>query len=321
VFLAWRSEVGPLPEPLVLRLPLCAPHAAPLSVACWWPRGQERAHWASLQRYILERPGCHPMLWLPRQPAGQQATAVYLCSASSAEAAAAVLICALLQPFTSEARNPVARSANQSMQLHVYQLARQAAGLPLQPWHHASRSLLPELSYGHEHVFGRSDAVRYRCFDYGELAAAIGRHHRALLDAWRPVELIADEAGDYELVQQSQEQIAERRAAEHREHRERLVAWEAQRAEEARTAEERRQLHPRVDEWPPSAELLRELVWSMPTTAVANEFGVSDVAVGKLCARLGVEKPPRGFWRKVEAGLIRHPQGRPPPSTSGSCRK
>jgi hypothetical protein len=260
------------------------------------------------------------MLWLPRQPAGQQATAVYLCSASSAEAAAAVLICALLQPFTSEARNPVARSANQSMQLHVYQLARQAAGLPLQPWHHASRSLLPELSYGHEHVFGRSDAVRYRCFDYGELAAAIGRHHRALLDAWRPVELIADEAGDPELVQQTREQLAERRAAEDRERQKRFADQEAQRAEESRKAEERRQLHPRVDGWPPSAELLRELVWSMPATAVANEFGVSDVAVGKLCERLGVAKPPRGFWRKVEAGLVPHPRGRPPrfPSGNGS---
>ena len=31
---------------------------------------------------------------------------------------------------------------------------------------------------------------------------------------------------------------------------------------------------------------------------VAKELGISDVAVGKLCARLQVPKPPRGYWKR-----------------------
>ncbi|MDK1389974.1 hypothetical protein QN224_32130 [Sinorhizobium sp. 8-89] len=53
-----------------------------------------------------------------------------------------------------------------------------------------------------------------------------------------------------------------------------------------------------------SREELFALVWEKPTQQVAKDLGVSDVAVGKLCARLQVPKPPRGYWAKVEAGEI-----------------
>lgn len=49
-------------------------------------------------------------------------------------------------------------------------------------------------------------------------------------------------------------------------------------------------------------EELFAMVWERPTQAVAKELGVSDVAVGKLCARLQVPKPPRGYWARIEAG-------------------
>lgn len=51
-------------------------------------------------------------------------------------------------------------------------------------------------------------------------------------------------------------------------------------------------------------EDLEIMVWSYPTTHVAKILGVSDVAVGKRCKALGVTKPPRGFWAKVNAGLL-----------------
>lgn len=44
-----------------------------------------------------------------------------------------------------------------------------------------------------------------------------------------------------------------------------------------------------------SREELFAMVWEGPTQAVAKELGVSDVAVGKLCARLQVPKPPRSY--------------------------
>lgn len=49
-------------------------------------------------------------------------------------------------------------------------------------------------------------------------------------------------------------------------------------------------------------ERLFELVWSKPVTEVARELGVSDSAIGKLCRKLEVPKPPRGYWRRVATG-------------------
>ena len=52
----------------------------------------------------------------------------------------------------------------------------------------------------------------------------------------------------------------------------------------------------------PSREELFALVWERPATEVAKELGISDVALGKLCRRLQVPKPPRGYWARVQAG-------------------
>ncbi|MBK1667036.1 hypothetical protein CKO28_03125 [Rhodovibrio sodomensis] len=56
---------------------------------------------------------------------------------------------------------------------------------------------------------------------------------------------------------------------------------------------------------------LTRLVWSKPTMEVARDLGVSDVAVNKACRRLDVLKPPRGFWARVNAGHLPHPEGTP----------
>jgi hypothetical protein len=51
-----------------------------------------------------------------------------------------------------------------------------------------------------------------------------------------------------------------------------------------------------------SREALYKLVWSKPCRAVAKELGISDVAVGKICHKLEVPKPERGFWAKKAYG-------------------
>jgi len=43
-------------------------------------------------------------------------------------------------------------------------------------------------------------------------------------------------------------------------------------------------------------------VWAEPVTTVAKRYGVSDVAIHKLCKRLEVPVPPPGYWAKVKAG-------------------
>ena len=55
-------------------------------------------------------------------------------------------------------------------------------------------------------------------------------------------------------------------------------------------------------------EDLFEVVWSEPATSVAKHLGISDVALGKLCRRLQVPKPPRGYWARKQAGKsVRRP--------------
>jgi hypothetical protein len=57
-----------------------------------------------------------------------------------------------------------------------------------------------------------------------------------------------------------------------------------------------RRLHSR--KFAVEAEELEQLVWLMPTTEVAQLFGVSDKAIEKRCKLLGIPKPPRGYWTK-----------------------
>jgi hypothetical protein len=51
-----------------------------------------------------------------------------------------------------------------------------------------------------------------------------------------------------------------------------------------------------------SREQLYELVWSKPMQYLAKEYGVSDRAIAKLCARKQVPVPPRGYWAKKNSG-------------------
>jgi len=57
-----------------------------------------------------------------------------------------------------------------------------------------------------------------------------------------------------------------------------------------------------------SRDELYELVWSTPMNALAARYGVSDVALAKLCRRRQVPVPPRGYWAKKRSG---RPVGRP----------
>lgn len=48
----------------------------------------------------------------------------------------------------------------------------------------------------------------------------------------------------------------------------------------------------------PSKEELEKLLWEKPTTKIAEQYDVSDKAVGKWAKSYGIEKPPRGYWQK-----------------------
>ena len=51
-------------------------------------------------------------------------------------------------------------------------------------------------------------------------------------------------------------------------------------------------------------EELRHLVWEIPTTQIAALYGVSDKAVEKRCKVLGIAKPPRGYWARIDREML-----------------
>jgi hypothetical protein len=59
-------------------------------------------------------------------------------------------------------------------------------------------------------------------------------------------------------------------------------------------------------------EELYERVWSAPTTKLAKEFGISDVALGKICKKLNIPKPYPGYWQQLAVGRRVHKEKLPP---------
>lgn len=49
----------------------------------------------------------------------------------------------------------------------------------------------------------------------------------------------------------------------------------------------------------PSKEELEKLVWSISCSQLSKKLGVSDKAIEKRCKKLGISKPPRGYWAKL----------------------
>ena len=50
----------------------------------------------------------------------------------------------------------------------------------------------------------------------------------------------------------------------------------------------------------PDFEFLSKRLWEVPTTKISKELGVSDVAISKHIKKLGLSKPPRGYWAKLK---------------------
>ena len=48
-------------------------------------------------------------------------------------------------------------------------------------------------------------------------------------------------------------------------------------------------------------ELYQE-VWSTPMWTLAKRYGISDVGLAKVCRKLTVPLPGRGYWAKKQAG-------------------
>src|ERR1700685_1885529 len=49
---------------------------------------------------------------------------------------------------------------------------------------------------------------------------------------------------------------------------------------------------------------LYEKVWQQPLRKLSIEYGVSDVALGKVCRKLQIPLPGSGHWTKIQCGHI-----------------
>jgi hypothetical protein len=59
-------------------------------------------------------------------------------------------------------------------------------------------------------------------------------------------------------------------------------------------------------------EELYEKMWATPATKLAKEFGISDVALGKICKKLNIPKPYPGYWQQLAVGRRVHREPLPP---------
>jgi hypothetical protein len=54
-----------------------------------------------------------------------------------------------------------------------------------------------------------------------------------------------------------------------------------------------------------SREEIYAAVWSQPLRDACKQFGVSDVGLSKVCRRLDIPRPKRGYWLRRSIGVGR----------------
>jgi len=67
-------------------------------------------------------------------------------------------------------------------------------------------------------------------------------------------------------------------------------------------------------DFPISREKLYELVWSEPMLSLAKKFKVSSSYLARVCTRMNVPRPERGYWAKLAYGKNVRKPSLPEPS-------
>ncbi len=63
-------------------------------------------------------------------------------------------------------------------------------------------------------------------------------------------------------------------------------------------------------------EQLYKEVWKTPGSQLAKRYGISDVALAKICRKMDVPRPYRGYWRRLETGQSLKRTSLPRPKTT-----
>ena len=272
----------------------------------WWPRDGIRDQQERIQQHLLQWPGTqgpiHPDVQYQRK--GELDTLGLLHEAKEdAEKVAAILIAASLFARLRSSRRQFPRDHWPPFDcvevLEVMAYERWQGKDYRVAWADTCTLVLPFISADYH----------YTLTDLGSLVRYIAEEHAAVFSQYRPI--VINFSADCDPF--VEKKFREQKRLEAEKQRE----WQTRARQEQATRElqrtERLKAHPRYEEWDTlSWQELQRLVWSMPTTRIAEQFGVSDSAIGKRCRAAGIRKPPPGFWNRVDAGKIPHPNGIPP---------
>jgi len=260
----------------------------------WWPKNSLLHLQTQAQADLLPGPR-NPAPAITRLRAGQRETLRQLLNAQGdPDRVAAIMIAASLHPIVTSYigfRGGLAPGWPRWLSpSRIYDPAIERIGC--HPWTRAQSYVLPFLA-------------RDLCRNYTSVRVAvesIAMESRLVLLQYQAVQIVFGPDIDPRVRDRAKEIQAERNA-------EVVRARELERQKRVQQ-EAFRRTHPKSQGWPYLGRAdLERLVWSKPTVEIAREFGVSDSAVGKRCRDLGVRKPPRGFWARVEAGREPHPHG------------
>lgn len=55
----------------------------------------------------------------------------------------------------------------------------------------------------------------------------------------------------------------------------------------------------------PEPEEMQKLLWEMTSQKIGNQLGVTDKAVEKFAKKHNLNKPGRGYWQKLQVGILK----------------
>ena len=189
-------------------------------------------------------------------------------------------------------------------------------------YRHPIKYALPQSPIGaHRYVYAGADAPPAppsgaHATDVKRAMRWMAECHAAFFQRWRPTRVrfpVVMQPAWQDRIETLRKAHLARKAANAAQAAQRQQEWDEQRRAEQAARQAFLAKHPRHEQWRGiSDEVLTRDIWSKPTWELADEFGISDVAIAKECRKRGIPKPERGFWNKVTAGKLPHPNGVPP---------
>ncbi len=174
------------------------------------------------------------------------------------------------------------------------------------PWHYLCTDVLP--------TFYRFSDEDCKAETLLEFISYIAEGHAALFHQYRLVIVnYVPKPNPFiqKILLEEKRQQEEKMQLEQKRREEEKLKKEEQQKQIASLLGDPKRKEPSLNSWPVTDEELQKLIWMMPTRDLAKIVGYSDVAITKRCKKKGIPKPPVGFWAKVEAGKIPHPEGVP----------